>query len=53
MSREEQMETACSKVEEVLEAVKVGEMCLLHPSLNDRSKIQFHPAYGLMPVTDR
>ena len=42
MSMEEQMETVCSIVEEVLEAVKVGEMCLLHPSSNYWSNIQIH-----------
>lgn len=49
MTREEQAELAYEKVEDVVEAVKEGETCLLYPSLNDWSNIQFHPAYGLLP----
>jgi len=51
MNREEQAVLSYQKVEEVLEAVREGET-LLYPSLNDWSNIQFHPAYGLLPVME-
>ena len=52
MSQEEQAVMAYTKVEEVVEAVKEGETCLRYPSLNDWSNIQFHPAYGLLPLME-
>eukprot|EP00092_Neocalanus_flemingeri_P018537 GFUD01020073.1.p1 GENE.GFUD01020073.1~~GFUD01020073.1.p1 ORF type:complete len:386 (-),score=150.16 GFUD01020073.1:180-1337(-) len=50
MDRQEQALLAYQKVEEVLVAVREGETSLLYPSLNDWSNVQYHPAYGLLPV---
>ena len=52
MSQEEQAVMAYKKVEEVVVAMQEGETCLLYPSLNDWSNIQFHPAYGLLPLME-
>ena len=38
-------------MEEVLVAVQEGDT-LLYPILNDWSNVQFHPAYGLLPVME-
>jgi meiotic recombination protein SPO11 len=51
MDRVEQAALSYQKVEEVLVAVSEGET-LLYPSLNDWSNIQFHPAYGLLPLME-
>ena len=50
MDREERAKLAYLKVQELLVAVHEGETSLLYPSLNDWSNVQFHHAYGLLPV---
>jgi len=52
MGRNEQVELARERILEVLEAVKNGETCLLYPSLNDWSNVQYQPGYGLLPAVD-